>query len=63
MLVVYEYAACLLVALCSGTLLFTVSAMGLMLWTAGSITWRNSREMTVIPNRLLTSRTADVRMS
>ena len=45
MSIVYEYAACLLVALCSGTLLFTLSAMGVMLWTAGGITWRWSREL------------------
>jgi uncharacterized membrane protein YphA (DoxX/SURF4 family) len=47
--IVYEYAACLLVALCGGTLLFALSAMCVMLWAAGGITWRWSRELVPVP--------------
>jgi hypothetical protein len=50
---VYEYAVCLLVALGSGTLLFTLGAMGVMLWTAGGITWRWSRELALAPSKPL----------
>jgi len=63
MSIVYEYAACLLVALFSGTLLLTLSAMCVMAWMAGAAMWRWSRELALRPIRLLTSRTADVRVS
>ena len=36
MSIAYEFAACLLVALCGGTLLFTLSAMCVMVWMAGA---------------------------
>jgi hypothetical protein len=62
MSIAYEYAACLLVALCSGTLLFTLSAMGVMLWTASCIIWRRSRELATVPNRLLARWTAEIRV-
>jgi hypothetical protein len=42
--IIYEYAACLLVALIGGTLLFTATAMCVVLWEAGGITWRRWRE-------------------
>jgi hypothetical protein len=50
MYIVFEYAACLLAALMGGTLLFTVSAMGVMLWAAGGMTWRQYRELARVPN-------------
>jgi hypothetical protein len=62
MSIVYEYAACLLVALCNRTLLFTLSAMCVMLWTAGGITWRWSRELAPIPDRLMARLTAEPRV-
>jgi hypothetical protein len=43
--IMYEYATCLLVALIGGTFLFTVSAMCVMLWSAGGITWGWWREL------------------
>jgi len=43
--IIYEYAACLLAALIGGTLLFTASAMGVMLGAAGGMTWRRWREI------------------
>jgi hypothetical protein len=51
MSIIYDYAACLVVALFSGTLLFTLSAMGVMLWTAGENTLRWSRELVPVPIR------------
>ena len=45
MFIIYEYAACLLAALIGGTLLFTASAMGVMLGAAGGMTWRRWREI------------------
>jgi len=62
MSIAYEYAACLLVALCSGTLLFTLSAMGVMLWTASCIIWRRTRELAIVPSHLLVRRTVEVRL-
>lgn len=62
MSIAYEYAACLLVALCSGTLLFTLSAMGVMLWAASCIIWRHTRELATVRNQLLVRRTAEVRV-
>jgi len=62
MSIVYEYAACLLVALCSGTLLFTLSAMCVMLWTTGGITWQWSRELAPVTNRLVARLTAEPRV-
>ena len=59
MSIVYEYAACLLVVMGSGTLLFALSAMGVMLWTAGGITWRWSRELAPVVNHLAARRTAE----
>jgi len=38
--IIYEYAACLLLALIGGTLLFTAGVMCAMLMEAGSIAWR-----------------------
>ena len=52
MFIVYEYAACLLAALIGGTLLFTVSAMGVTLWAAGGITLRWWRELASVPTWL-----------
>ena len=46
----YEYAACLVVASISGTLLFTVTATCVMLWCAGGITWQWWRELASVPN-------------
>ena len=62
MSIAYEYAACLLVALCSGTLLFTLSAMGVMIWTASCIIWRRTRELATVRNQLLAKWTAEVRL-
>jgi hypothetical protein len=45
MFIMYEYAACLLAALIGGTFLFTASAMCVLLWGAGGITWRWWREL------------------
>jgi len=50
--ILYEYAACLLAALIGGTLLFTLSAMCVMLWGAGGVTWRWWRELASRPNWL-----------
>ena len=55
MSIVYDYAACLVVALFSGTLLFTLCAMGMMLWTAGATTLRWSRELAPVPIRPVAS--------
>ncbi len=52
MFIVYEYVACLLAALISGTFLFTASAMCVMLWAAGGITWRWWRELALVPTWL-----------
>jgi hypothetical protein len=62
MSMVYEDAACLLLALCSGTLQFTLSAMCVMLGTAGGIAWRRSRELARIPDRLMARLTAEPRV-
>jgi hypothetical protein len=62
MSIVYEYATCSLVALCGGTLLFTLSTMSVMLWTVGKLTWRWSRELAPIPNRLLASWTSEIHL-
>jgi hypothetical protein len=62
MSLVYEYAACLVLALFSGTLLFTLSSMCVMVWTAGLITWRWSRELAPIPNRLMAKWTAEIHL-
>ena len=62
MSIAYEYAACLLVALCSGTLLFTLSAMGVMFWTASYSIWRRTRELATVRNQLSARQTADVRV-
>jgi hypothetical protein len=43
--IMFEYAACLLVALIGGTFLFTISAMFVMLSSAFGITWRWWREL------------------
>jgi hypothetical protein len=47
--ILYEYAACLLAALIAGTFLFTASAMCVMLWGAGGMTWRWWRELASVP--------------
>ena len=44
MFIIYECGACLLAALIGGTLLFTATALCVMLWEAGGITWRRWRE-------------------
>ena len=62
MSIFYEYAACSLVALCGGTLLFTLSAMCVMLWVAVSVTWRWSRELAPIPNRLMARWTSELHL-
>lgn len=62
MSIVYEYVACLLVASCSGTLLFTLSTMCVLLWTAGQTTWRRSRELAPIPTRLMARWTAGLHL-
>lgn len=49
MFIICEYAACLLAALLSGTVLFTLSAMGVMLWAAAGMTWRWGRELATVP--------------
>ena len=51
--ITFEYAARLLVALISGMFLFTLSAMCVMLWEAGGITWRWRRELESRPNWLM----------
>jgi hypothetical protein len=53
MSIVYEYAGCSLVALCGGTLLFALSAMGVIIWLAVGTTFRWTRELAPIPNRLM----------
>jgi hypothetical protein len=57
-----EYAACLLVALIGGTFLFTASAMCVMFWSAGGITWRRWRDLASIPYRLMGRWTAEPRV-
>jgi len=52
-LIMYEYAAFLLVALMGGTFLFTASAMCVLLWSAGGITWQWWRELASRPNWLM----------
>jgi hypothetical protein len=61
MFIVYEYAACLLLALIGGTFLFTACAMCVMLWAAGGITWRWWRDLTPVPNWLLGRWTSEPR--
>jgi hypothetical protein len=53
MLIMYEYAACVLAALIFGTLLFAAGAMCVMLWAAGGIAWRWWREWAFIPSGLV----------
>jgi len=53
MFIIYDYAACLLVALIGGTLLFTAGAMCVMLWEAGGIAWRRWRELVPGANWLM----------
>jgi hypothetical protein len=62
MSVIWDYAACLVVALFSGTLLFTLSAMGVMLWTGLVITWRRSRELVPVMIRTEASWTPEPRV-
>jgi hypothetical protein len=62
MSIAYEFAACLLVALCGGTLLFTLCAMCVMVWMAGAATWRWSRELAPTPNRLMARWMAEPRL-
>lgn len=52
MLILYEYAACLLAALIGGTFLFTASSMCMMFWGAGGLTWRWWRKRSSLPDRL-----------
>jgi hypothetical protein len=61
MFIIYEYAACLLVALIGGTFLFTASAMCVMLWEGGGITWRWWRELASVPHWLPGRWTAEPR--
>jgi hypothetical protein len=51
--IVFEYATCLLVALLGGTFLFTASAMCVVLWSAGGVTWRWWRERASNPHGVL----------
>jgi hypothetical protein len=62
MFIMYEYAACLLVALSGGTFLFTAGAMCVMLWTGGVMAWRQWRELASVPNRLTGRRAAEPRL-
>ncbi|MGA2982322.1 MAG: hypothetical protein ABSG32_00825 [Terriglobia bacterium] len=59
--IIYEYAACLLAALFGGTLLFTFTAMCVMLWEAGGITRRWWRELGSLPQWLMGRWTAEPR--
>ena len=59
--ITFEYATCLLVALISGTFLFTLSAMCVMLWEAGGISWRWWRDLASRPNWLMGRWTAEPR--
>ena len=63
MFIMYEYTACLLAALMGGTFLFTVSAMCVMFWSAGGITWRWWRDPASVPNGLMETCTAEPRLS
>lgn len=47
--IVYEFAACLVAALIGGTFLFTASALCVVLWEAGGMTWRRWRERAWVP--------------
>jgi hypothetical protein len=60
--IMFEYAACLLVALIGGSFLFTVSAMCVMLWSAGGVTWRWWRELASRPNWLTGRRMPEPRV-
>jgi hypothetical protein len=61
--IIYEYAACLLAALIGGTILFTATAMCVMLWEAGGITWRRWREPLALgANWLMGRSTAEPRV-
>jgi hypothetical protein len=53
MLIIYEYAACVVAALILGTLLFAAGAMCVMLWAAGGIGWRWWRDLASVPNGLM----------
>jgi hypothetical protein len=61
LMIISEYVACLLAALISGTLLFTVGAMCVTLWAAGGITWRWWRELALVPIGLPARWTAEPR--
>jgi hypothetical protein len=60
--IVYEYAACLVVASISGTLLFTVTSTCVMLWGAGGITWQWWRELASVPHWRMERWTAEHRV-
>lgn len=51
-IMMYDYAACLLAAFIGGTLFFTVTAMCVMLWSAGGVTWRWWRDLATVPKWL-----------
>ena len=50
MFIISEYAACLLVVVIGGTLLFTASAVCIMLWEAGGMMWRWWRQPSSRPS-------------
>ena len=52
MFIVYEDAACLLMVLIGGTLLFAAGAICVMLWEAGGMAWRWGREFASGPQGL-----------
>ncbi len=62
MYIIYEDAACLLLALIVGAFLFTASAMCVMLWKGGGIAWRWWRELALVPHWLMGRWTAEPRV-
>jgi uncharacterized membrane protein YphA (DoxX/SURF4 family) len=62
MFIIYEYAACLLVALTVGTLLFAAGAMCVMLIAAGSAASRWWPDLTHGANGLMGRWTAEPRV-
>ncbi len=61
MCIIYECAACLLVALIGGMLLFAAGATCVLLWGAGGIAWRWWRELSLRANWLMGRWTAEPR--
>jgi len=58
-IVIYEYAACLVAAVIAGTVLFTIGAMCVLLWSVGGLAWQWWRDLAAVPNWLARRSTSE----